>query len=290
MTIKFNMLQQPKQPGYLACFKARPGHKLVQRDLSSIEPRIIAEFSQDPMLMKLYGPGAKPNDVYLFNGAHIELFAAEILNYYNPDDPTKEMISHAKAKLKKTRAFCKEITLAAGYGASAERLRMSLITKGFPITKGEAKIIHRDYWRLYSGIRKFQAVLEDMWTHNDGWFPNVSGRPICVAAEYKHDATNRFAQSSGHDVLMMDIYHTNRLRKERGIPMKPWLVDFYDEQIWEVPEAAVEDAVQAMKDALVVVNDELGMGVKIEGDPEVVDNLAQIKCPEEYKEWLQNRF
>lgn len=287
--IKYNILQQPKVPGYLACFKARPGHKLVQCDLSSIEPRIIAEFSRDKTLWNLYGPQAKPNDVYLYNGAHIELFADQIRKYYDPDNPTSESIVRAKKECKKLRQFNKEITLACGYGASVKRVRSILIVKGYPITVQEAKIIHRDYWKLYAGIKMFQMQLAEMWANNDGWFPNVSGRPICVPQDLLHDSVNRFAQSSGHDTLMTFIYHTERLRAERGVVMHPWIVDYYDEQIWEVPDEHVEAAMQVLRDALATVNAELGMEVRIEGEPMVADNLAEIKC-EDYKEWLTEKL
>lgn len=110
--IRMNFQQVPKTPGYLSNYVARPGFKLVQIDLSSVEPRVIAAFSQDETLMKLYGPGAKPNDVYLFNGAYIELFRDEIRKYYDPENPTAESIADAKKNCKKLRSFNKCITLA----------------------------------------------------------------------------------------------------------------------------------------------------------------------------------
>ena len=69
--------------------------------------------------------------------------------------------------------------------------------------------------------------------------------------------------------------------------MYPWVIDFYDEEVWEIPEENADAVSQIFRDALGCVNKELGMGVKIEGDPEIVDNLSQIKCPDEYKEWLK---
>jgi hypothetical protein len=285
--IRFNALQQPKSPGYLAAFKARPGYKLVQCDLASIEPRIIAEFSRDPNLWKLYGPDAKPNDVYLYNGAHIGLFSEQLRRVYDPDNPTAETISEAKKKFKAIRNFNKAITLACGYGAGVPKVRSMLITMGFPVTRAEVDVIHRDYWKLYSGIRDFQATLEQMWAANGGWFPNISGRPICVAQDYLHDSVNRFAQSSGHDVLMKFIFYTQQLRREQNLQMYPWLVDYYDEQIWEAPESQAERVCDAYLRALDRTNDELGMEVQILGEPQIADNLAEIKCPDEYKLWLE---
>jgi DNA polymerase I-like protein with 3'-5' exonuclease and polymerase domains len=284
---KFNMQQQPKTPGYLSALKARPGHKLVQFDLAAIEPRIVTEFSRDPTMMNLYGPNAKQNDIYLYNGAHISLFSDEIRKTYDPANPTPESIAATKKRCKRLRDFNKSITLASGYGCGVHKLRSILITGGFPVTEAEAKQIHTDYWKLYAGIKVFGAELECLWAANGGWFPNVSGRPICVPFDLLHDSVNRFAQSSGHDVLVFFIGHTQRLRQERGVEMYPWIVDFHDEQIWEVPEAQVDAAKQVMIDALTAVNAELAMGVQITGEPEVVDNLAEIKCLDDYRVWKE---
>ena len=52
-----NLQQQPKSRQYLECFRARPGHKIVQLDFDALEPKITAYFSRDKNLMNLYGPG-----------------------------------------------------------------------------------------------------------------------------------------------------------------------------------------------------------------------------------------
>jgi hypothetical protein len=286
--VKINLQQLSKTPGFLSNFKARPGFKLVQSDLSAIEPTLIAEFSRDATMWALYGPTAKSNDIYLYNGSHIELFRDKIRQYFDPDNPTPETIAEAKKYCKFERSINKCITLACGYGASVKRVRSILLQQGFPVTHQEAQIIHRDYWKLYSGIKEFQKELELMWMRTGGWFPNVSGRPICVAKDYLHDSTNRWAQSSGHDCLQKYLYHTDRLRRERGVEMYPWIPDFHDEFLYEVPIEFVDDAAKVMHDALAITNEELGMEIKIKADVDVVDNLAQIKC-EDYDEWLKQK-
>lgn len=110
--IRMNMQQQPKSVGHLINFKARPGHKLVQQDTSAVEPRVITNFSKDETMWSLYGPNAKANDIYLFNGAHIELFQQEIRQYFDPNNPTPEGIKAAKKHCKPTRQLMKLVTLA----------------------------------------------------------------------------------------------------------------------------------------------------------------------------------
>lgn len=56
-----NVQQLPKSQGYLECWKPRPGHVWIQADINSLEQVVLAELSQDPALMSLYGPNAKHN-------------------------------------------------------------------------------------------------------------------------------------------------------------------------------------------------------------------------------------
>jgi len=282
--IRMNFQQVPKTPGYLSNYVARPGFKLVQLDYASLEPKIVAAFSQDETLIKLYGPGAKPNDVYLFTGAHIELFKDEIRKYYDPENPTAESIADAKKYCKKLRAFNKCVHLACGYGASVNRVRSILIMQGFPVTIGEARIIHRDYWKLYAGIKRFESELQAVWQDTGGWIPSLAGKPICVPADYLHDIVNRFAQTSGHEVLMMLVHNIETLRRQRKIEMYPWIPDFHDETIWETQEYNVPAVVQLFNDAMTMVNERLEMNVMMSGEPQIADNLAEIKC-EDYHEW-----
>lgn len=288
--IKQNFQQLPKSPGYLANLKTRPGFKLVQQDIAAAEPKVVAAFSRDENLLKLYGPGAKPNDVYLYNGAHIELFSDEIRKYYDPNNPTIESINEAKKHCKKIRSFCKCVVLASGYGASAKKVRSILITSGYPVTVKEAEIIHRDYWKLYSGIKRFEQELRNIWTATGGWVPSLAGKPICVPSDYLHDVVNRFAQTSGHEFLMMLVHEIASLVTETGIEAYPWIPDFHDETIWEVREDQAHTMVEIMNLAMDRVNERLDMDVKMSGEPQIADNLAEIKC-EDYHEWkaLQSR-
>lgn len=61
-----NVQQMPKTRGFLECWTARPGHKLVQLDTAALEPTVLAEFSQDPALMSLYGPDAEMPTIKVF--------------------------------------------------------------------------------------------------------------------------------------------------------------------------------------------------------------------------------
>jgi DNA polymerase I-like protein with 3'-5' exonuclease and polymerase domains len=237
----------------------------------------------------VYGPGAKANDIYLFVASKIPALGAGIRKYYDPDNPTPEGIAAAKKHCKRERSIAKIVVLAANYNAGPAKIHETLALGGIDITMREVRDIHRAYWRLFAGVKRFEEQLRDIWTSNEGWVPSVLGTPICVAEAYVKDIVNRFCQTSGHQVLQLWIYHIDRLRRERKVPMTPWIVDLHDETLWEVPTPYAEQAAQIMRDALEATNAELGMEIPIKGPPMIVDNLAQVKDADGYAELLKTR-
>lgn len=283
-----NLQQMPKTPEFLVSFAARPGYKIVQADAEALEPVILAEFSQDKTLLTLYGPDAKQNDVYLFVAAKIDALGKEIRKHYDPENPTPEAIKAAKKHCKRDRAVAKIVQLASTYGAGAAKIHETLALAGIDITLREVRGILREYWELFAGVKRFEQQLLDIWTANGGWIPSAFGTPICVADSRIKDVTNAFCQYSGHAFLQLWIWHVDRLRQERGVEMRPWIVDLHDEQIWEAPEDQAEAAAQVLRDALDAANDELDMSIRIKGPPAIADTLGLIKC-EGYAEWLATR-
>lgn len=273
----WNAQQMPKNREFLQALAARPGHKLVQFDFAALEPMLLAEFSQDPTLLALYGPAAKPNDVYLYLLAKISALAGDIRAYYDPDNPTQESIAKAKKLFKHQRGIAKKCKLSYDYGAGVAKMHETLVLDGIDISWAEVRSIRADMDRLFAGIRRFDLQLQSMWQANGGWIPNVLGRPICVAEQYIKDIVNRMIQSSGHDVLQLFIWNLDRLRVEQGLGWAPWIMDLHDETIVECPEADAAAVAQSFTDALAATNTELGMGIQLKGEPQVADSLADIK-------------
>ena len=280
-----NLQQLPKVPEFLHMFRARPGHLIVQADLTAVEPTILAEFSKDKSMWALYGPNAPANDIYLFVAASIAGLGDKIRQYYDPLNPTPEGIAAAKKHCKRERNIAKTVHLASAYGASAPKIHETLNEGGIAISLSEVYRIHREYWRLFAGVKKFFAQLHNMWEMNEGFIITAFGTPHAIAANVIKDVGNRFCQTSGHQVHQLWLYHTNRLITERNAPMFPWFVDEHDSQAWEAPEDFAEQGAQILVDALVATNDELGMEIKIKAEPAIGENLAEIKIPQEYIEW-----
>lgn len=276
----FNLQQQPKTRGYLQCFTARPGHKLLQLDFSAIEPVVLTNASEDPTLMKLYGPDAKPNDVYLYNAAHFSAFAEQVRQWYDPDNPTEESISLAKKHCKKIRGVSKTVHLAKQYGASAGRIFYTLRDAGFPMPFEDVEQICEEWNSLYRGTKQFETKLKREWFARKGWFYNLCVRPLSACSQKEKDLVNTFCQSSGHDILLKYLNIIQHLREERKVEMYPWILDQHDETVWEVPDHSIVAAEQIFKDALTMLNEELSciLIVPVKGDTMVCDTWADIKC------------
>jgi DNA polymerase I-like protein with 3'-5' exonuclease and polymerase domains len=281
-----NVQQMPKTADFLYAWRARPGHKLIQADAEALEPTILAEFSRDKALWAIYGPGAPKNDVYLYVAAKIEALGREIRKHYDPDKPTPEGIEAAKKFCKRDRSVAKLIHLASTYLAGPPKLLEILQLAGIETNLAAVRQMHRDYWRLFSGVVRFMEQLKDIWTANDGWIPTALGTPIAVADSLVKDINNRFCQTSGHQILQTWIYCVDKLRRQRGVVMYPWIVDLHDEQVWEAPDEFAEAAKQVLEDALAMVNAELQMEIQLKGPAQIVDNLAAVKV-EGYDSWLE---
>lgn len=274
-----NFQQVPGVEPVLSLFQARPGHKLINTDLASVEPRIVAFFSRDPTLLELYATG-KPHDVYLYLA--MEIFpdiSAALRATYDPTGtgPTEESRDAAKRQFAKYRKIAKEITLACGYGASAWRVWETLRLKGIDVTLPECEALVARYWKLYAGIRRWIRVLEREADERGGWILNGRGRPLAVPMHRRKDIANMFAQSTGHDCLQTLVWHIERLRQERQVQMWPWLADLHDATIWEAPDAEVPAVQAVFREAYRRLAAELQSDVPLIGDIEVGDNLWKFK-------------
>src|SRR5574343_513692 len=166
---RLSVLQLPKDPGFLACLKPRPGYSIVGIDMTAAEPHVLTEFSQDPKMLSLYGPGAKKNDLYLYVGAYTSVFGEKIRQTFDPENPTAESIKATKKACQIEREILKVAALGMGYNMHPPKLQAELSIKGFPIPLSEAQAIYDDYWRLFKGIKDFNNALMRQYTKNGGY-------------------------------------------------------------------------------------------------------------------------
>jgi len=264
----------------LKFLKAPEGHKRGYLDFSSLEPTLLAHFSQDPTYMKptllahfsqdptymkIYGPGANPNHcIYSYVGVLSDMYP-EFKDHYNLDNPTKEGVSYIKNNLSENRQVCKVGHLMLMYGGGAGRLFQQYQLAGVNLNFAETKAFYNKYWRAFSKVKQYESYLLSEWYSNGGYIITGRGIPHPIDREYTKDILNRMIQTTGHHYLQRFLYHITCIKKERKIPMKPWFVDHHDATCWAAPEECIPEANQVLMDALERLNKELNLSVTLKG-------------------------
>lgn len=278
-----NVQNWPKSP-ILRTFKSRPGFKLITADVASLEQVVLTELSQDPSLMKLYGPEAKPgNDVYLFNASQIDCLKGPVLEAgYDPDNFTRESVNAAKKLAKKSRDIAKVVTLSASYGAGPGKIYETLTGSGVEVSLEECREAHAQYWQLYGGVKRWEKVLMQEWRKNKGWLLNGLGQVITIHPDYTKDIVNRVCQSTGHSVFVLFLLESARQLTEKGIEWYPWNADIHDCYILEVREEDCERACELISGPIAESwNRDLGGLIKLRADPNVVTSFFEDKITDE---------
>jgi DNA polymerase I-like protein with 3'-5' exonuclease and polymerase domains len=271
----------PKDEGYLKCWTPPPGHKLLILDFASLEPHVLAAASQDPTLMRIYGPESSGWDcIYLSVGSQLggEVERRIRAAGYDPFDNTKESVARAKKEAKDARQIAKVLHLSASYGAGAGKISQALQLQGVDVDYDKAKEMHTKYWQLFAKVKQYEQFLQTQWERNEGWILNPIGRPLAVAQDYLRDVVNRSIQSGGHDCFVLYLSLLSTMLRDAGVEYKPYVWDLHDAVMLTVPEGQVEQAVHIMDHkAMDELNGMLNGKVRLKGETNVVDNWAADK-------------
>jgi len=149
-----NLQQIPRTADYRNCFRARPGFVLVGADYSQIELRIMAQLSQDPVLLQLFREGHDPHKMTASIVMGVPLLGV-----------TGEQ-----------RQMAKPINFGLIYGLMPKRLvSYAWANYGVRMTEKEAVQFHRRYFDGYEGVRDWQQFV--MRVHRPrGFSRTLSGR------------------------------------------------------------------------------------------------------------------
>jgi DNA polymerase I-like protein with 3'-5' exonuclease and polymerase domains len=255
-------------------FTCPPGYVGVHSDLVSIEPTITAHYSEDPHMLKVFRDGL--GDIYL--DLALELFPdnKELKDVYNPNLPIS---SEVKERLEKPRKIAKVIQLAVQYTGTGHTVAKNLTKGGIATDVATADGYVRAYWRKFRKVAEFEYRLREL-NRSQGVLRNVVGRVVRVPDPDYKDLMNRFVQSSAHDCLMLWVLKISRMAKERKLDMSPLLVDCHDSTSWAVRENQKAEAKQVFEDALLELNQELGLAVTIRADTKYFKTFAGLKRDE----------
>jgi DNA polymerase-1 len=214
-----------------AAFVSAPGKLLVAADYSQIELRLLAHYSQDPLLLEAYRTG---KDIHT-------LTAAEVFG-------VPPMLIDAEH-----RRRAKAVNFGIVYGLSPFGLAQQL-----GIEQKEAKRFIEAYFERYANVRGFiDATLEQ--ARKDGFVRNLFGRkrPIPdlqsknpnLRGFAERTAVNTPLQGTAADLLKIAMLRLDREIRQRGLSAK-MLLQVHDELVLEAPESEVEIVKSLVKECM----------------------------------------
>jgi DNA polymerase-1 len=205
-----------------AAFIASPGHLLLSADYSQIELRLMAHFSQDPLLLRAYREG---EDIHT-------LTASEVFGV-----PASEMS-------KETRNRAKAVNFGIVYGISPFGLAANL-----GIDQKEARLYIDRYFERYAGVRAYiDLVLEQTRAEQrvrtlfgrSRPIPDIQSRNANLRGFAERTAVNTPLQGTAADLIKIAMIRIDKRLREEKLKARMTL-QVHDELLFDVPENEAED-------------------------------------------------
>jgi DNA polymerase I len=238
-----------------AAFIAAPGNLLMSADYSQIELRLMAHFSQDPLLLDAYRTG---KDIHT-------LTAAEV---FEVDPVTMD---------KETRARAKAVNFGIVYGISPfglaaqlgieQRVAKEYIERYFARYKGVATFIER----TLETVRRDHAVRTAFGRVRP--IPDIQSRNPNQRGFAERTAVNTPLQGTAADLIKIAMLRIDAAMRERGL-RSVMTLQVHDELLFDVvPEEAEEMQVLVKTE----MESAAKFSVPIVADVGVGDNWRDIK-------------
>ncbi len=212
-------------------FVPAEGLVFLSADYSQIDLRVLAHYSQDPVLLQAFRSGG---DIHARTAA--QLFSI------SPMFLTPEM-----------RRVAKTINFGIVYGMSSFGLASQL-----NISRKEAQTFIDRYFQLYSGVRQFMADIVEKARANGYVTTLLHRRRILPEINAKKKADREFAertaintpiQGTAADIMKLAMIQVSEvLAKERlGARL---LLQIHDELVFELPAAEIEETIRIVRPAM----------------------------------------
>lgn len=216
--VRPNLQQMSKQGGVRAMVTASPGHVLVSADFSSVEVRVAAALSQDPVLAQFIADGR-------------DLHGEVALQAFGPDDEASAKAGKPVAS-KINRYIAKRGVFGYIYGGG-----ITTLAKQLGISEQVMATIIDSLKTITPTLTQWSYWIKGQAESGNRQFPSCSGRVIHFPVRGGHAAPNYAIQGTARELLVDALL---RLRETRWgqVVMMP----VHDELILEVPEAEGEEA------------------------------------------------
>lgn len=270
---------------YLNDWEETARKKIIALDYANLEMRVLAHFSQDENLLKMFADNA-------------DTHGSTAVNMFNLDcDPNE-----AKKKYPHLRQAAKTINFMLMYGGGANRLYLALrddrdapidlgskeYTQLYGVRKGEdvAQVYIDKYFESYAGVAAFIKT-QRKFAHRNEYvptlrkrkrrLPDINGNDRGTVGYCERLAVNATIQGSAADITMSG---QNRIVKdtwfeEHGCTM---LLQVHDELVFECPEEFVEEAAVRIKRYMEhPFGDKVELNLPLSVDHDSGDSYAEAK-------------
>ena len=238
-----------------AAFVAAPGFRLLSADYSQIELRLMAHFSQDPLLVDAY---QHDRDIHT-------LTASEVFGV-----PMENMDKHVRAR-------AKAVNFGIVYGISAFGLAAQL-----SIPQAEAKVYIERYFERYQGVRAFidKTIAETSQTGSVRTLfgrmrpiPDIESRNANQRGFAERTAVNTPLQGTAADLIKLAMIVIDRKLIEEKLRTR-MVLQVHDELLFEVPEDETDAVTTMVKKAM---EDVVQLHVPIVADLAFGENWRDVK-------------
>lgn len=216
-----NLQNQPSELHEL--FIARPGYKILTKDLEAIEPSLIAYYTEDKKLVQLIQDGLK---FHAFNAKAIF------------DKPEWDVRTLKKEHFDEYDD-AKNFGLSVIYGARHGRVQQSARQRRRNWTERQCKEIVKRLDQAWPDVKAFKEKTDKYAETNP--ITNLFGRK----RKFSHDDIymknfNGLMQGGASDLLVHSAYNAVQEFKEKKIDAH-FLMSVHDEAIFEIPEDRTEE-------------------------------------------------
>jgi DNA polymerase-1 len=231
-----------------AAFTAEPGNVLLSADYSQIELRLLAHFSQDPLLLEAF---LRDDDLHRATAAQVFGIA--------PDAVTPTIRNRAKA-----------INFGIPYGLSGFGLAQQL-----GIEKSEAQAYIDAYFAKYSGVHRWLEATKEQARRDQKVctlfgrvrpIPDISSKNFNARGFAERTAVNTPLQGTAADLIKLAMIRIDAELRRRELKSRMTL-QVHDELVFEVPEsemevmrALVREQMEKVYELTVPLKVELGVG------------------------------
>jgi DNA polymerase-1 len=204
-----------------AAFIAAPGNVLISADYSQIELRLMAHFSEDPLLVRAFAEG---QDIHTLTASEVFGIAPEVMD-------------------KQTRDRAKAVNFGIVYGISPFGLAAQL-----GIEQSVARLYIETYFARYSGVRSYiDRLLEETRREQRVRtlfgrvrpIPDMQSRNANLRGFAERTAVNTPLQGTAADMIKIAMIRIDQHLREQKLDARMTL-QVHDELLFDVPENEVE--------------------------------------------------